>query len=245
MDSLQAALDMTVWDIFIESADNLDQLTETVSDYINFCVQLTIPSRTIKIFANNKPWITPEIKGMINKKKQVFGKGNRVELRSVQKELDIAIRNQRHIYKQKVEAHFTENNMKRVWHGMRMMSGYSNGSNKTCPLPKSTPQYANELNDFYNRFDCHDFSLQTAELVNILKSNHIEKPFLEVSEEEVRKEFKRLKPSKAAGPDELSPRVIKNCAEQLTPIFTFIVNSSLALQHVPKLWKLSSIIPVP
>ena len=136
--------------------------------------------------------------------------------------------------------------MKGVWNGMRLMSGYSNGSSKSCAIPKSSGEYADELNSFYNHFDCHDLTVQTTELVNTLAdmANGVD-TFLQVSEDEVRKEFVRLNPCKTAGPDGVTPRLLKNCASQLSFIYSYIFNWSFSTQYIPKLWKMSCIIPVP
>ena len=78
----------------------------------------------------------------INRKKCIFGKGNVEELKGVNRELKRVIKQEKANYKNKVEENFTENNMKRVWHGMKLMSGYSNGGKKSCQLPKTTAEYA-------------------------------------------------------------------------------------------------------
>ena len=50
---------------------------------------------------------------------------------------------------------------------------------------------------------------------------------------------------KAAGPDNVSPLTLRQCAEQLAPVFTDIFNTSLLLGKVPKCFKTSTIIPIP
>ncbi|KAM3872975.1 laminin subunit beta-4 [Diretmus argenteus] len=57
--------------------------------------------------------------------------------------------------------------------------------------------------------------------------------------------FKSQNPRKAAGPDSVSPAVLKHCADQLAPVFTYIFNTSLELCHVPACFKASTIIPIP
>ena len=57
--------------------------------------------------------------------------------------------------------------------------------------------------------------------------------------------FKSQNPRKAAGPDSVSPAVLKHCANQLAPVFTYIFNASLELCHVPACFKASTIIPIP
>ncbi len=65
------------------------------------------------------------------------------------------------------------------------------------------------------------------------------------SEDEVRRELKRVNVRKAAGPDGITGRVLKSCADQLAGLFTSIFNESLATSVVPTPFKKSVIIPVP
>ena len=66
-----------------------------------------------------------------------------------------------------------------------------------------------------------------------------------LSEHSVRREFKKVDPRKAAGPDSVAGRVLKTCAEQLAPVFTALFNLSLAQSIVPTRFKESTIIPIP
>ncbi|KAM3863747.1 integrin alpha-IIb-like [Diretmus argenteus] len=69
-------------------------------------------------------------------------------------------------------------------------------------------------------------------------------PFV-ITEEEVRKEFRKLDKRKAAGPDGVSPAVLSHCANQLAPPFTDLYNSILRHCTAPDCSKDSIIIPVP
>ncbi|KAM3866909.1 uncharacterized protein ACN63O_008607 [Diretmus argenteus] len=66
-----------------------------------------------------------------------------------------------------------------------------------------------------------------------------------ISEEEVRKEFRKLDKRKAAGPDGVSPAVLSHCANQLAPPFTDLYNSILRHCTAPDCSKDSIIIPIP
>ena len=65
---------------------------------------------------------------------------------------------------------------------------------------------------------------------------------LHITSSQVRRELERLKPRKAAGPDRISPRVLKACSSQLCGVFQHLFNLSLQLQRVPGL---SCLVPVP
>ncbi|KAI3362573.1 hypothetical protein L3Q82_001608 [Scortum barcoo] len=68
---------------------------------------------------------------------------------------------------------------------------------------------------------------------------------LSVTAAEVRRTLQRINPRKAAGPDNISGRVLKGCAYQLTEVLTDIFNTSLQQAVVPTCLKTATIIPIP
>ena len=52
-----------------------------------------------------------------------------------------------------------------------------------------------------------------------------------------------LNPSKALGPDELHPRVLKELATELGPVFTHLFQQSIDTGEIPKEWSLANICP--
>ena len=103
-----------------------------------------------------------------------------------------------------------------------------------------TYSYANELNEFYARFDVNDFRHECDVICNPIVPQHIE-----VSEEEVVKTFSKLNAHKACGPDQVKGKVLKSCATQLGGIFTTVFQMLLNCHIMPRFWKTSTIIPVP
>ena len=72
-------------------------------------------------------------------------------------------------------------------------------------------------------------------------------PFMEdivVTKEGVTKLLKGLYPSKALGPDELHPRVLKELATELGPIFAHLFQQSIDSGDIPKEWTLANISPL-
>ncbi|CAI5677697.1 unnamed protein product [Oreochromis niloticus] len=68
---------------------------------------------------------------------------------------------------------------------------------------------------------------------------------LSLSTTQVRRELRRIKAKKAAGPDGISSRVVRSCADQLCGVMEHLFNLSLRLGRVPQLWKTSCVVPVP
>jgi len=69
-EQLKACFDWTNWEIFDEGS--LDERSTVLNDYINFCVELNISTKEIRVDPNNKPYVTKGIKEMINVRKVVF-----------------------------------------------------------------------------------------------------------------------------------------------------------------------------
>ena len=65
-----------------------------------------------------------------------------------------------------------------------------------------------------------------------------------VTKEGVTKLLKGLNPSKALGPDELHPRVLKELATELGPIFAHLFQQSIDSGDIPKEWTLANISPL-
>ncbi len=60
-----------------------------------------------------------------------------------------------------------------------------------------------------------------------------------------KEDLSRINPRKAAGPDNIPGRVLRDCAAQLTDVLTDIFNTSLSQAVVPTCLKSTTIIPVP
>jgi hypothetical protein len=62
-------------------------------------------------------------------------------------------------------------------------------------------------------------------------------PEITITENGVEKVLQNLNPNKACGLDELTPRLLKELAHELTPIVTMIFQRSLELGKTPSDWK--------
>lgn len=60
----------------------------------------------------------------------------------------------------------------------------------------------------------------------------------------VKKELLKLNPHKASGPDGISPRVLKELAEEIAPILKIVFESSITSGSVPEDWRNANVTPV-
>ena len=64
-----------------------------------------------------------------------------------------------------------------------------------------------------------------------------------ISEEEVYHILHNLDINKANGPDAVSPRLLKLCAEAISPPLTTLINFSLTNKVYPRSWKMANVCP--
>lgn len=189
-------------------------------------------------------------------KKRAFLTGDREELKRVQKLLKVKIKEGKECYKSKMEQKLQQNNVREVWSDLNMMSGHGNRVHGSTA--SGGQAWTDEINIFYNRFDGIDPKFSSTDglrgsfrldLSLELNSPHFitceSVPVFTIPMEQVRSGLKRIKMRKSAGPDGISPRVLKVCADQLCWVTHYIFNLSLRLERIPVLWKTSCIVPVP
>lgn len=264
-EALKDCFSTTVWEVFTDAhGEDINSLTDTVTDYINFCMENTIPTRTVRCFSNNKPWITPDIKALLKEKKRAFASGNKEERKTVQRQLRRRIREGKRSYRKRMEEQLLQNNARGVWRGLKTISGHEQPKTRTG----GDLQWANELNLFFNRFDQMPAPTQSlllqppptppavcvppSPLFSTVSSSQLHQtattpscPALAFTTSQVKNQLKKMKARKAAGPDGISPQLLKSCADQLCGIVQHMFNLSLKLGRVPRLWKTSCLVPVP
>jgi hypothetical protein len=241
VEQLQACFDCTDWSALYSPDDDLDESVAVISSYIDFCVELNIPQKITKSYPNNKPWVTPELKLLLNKKKRALASKDKNELKSVQAQLRTAIKACKSAYKDKIESFFRSSKSSDAWKGLQYISGYKA---KSVMLEAENPaKFSDELNKFYARFNTNDDLHELNTLLTQLRSQ--DDDILRVSEHMVRCCLQQQNTKKAVGPDHIPGRVLKECSDQLAPVFTSIFNASLLKGCVPNMWKTSTLIPVP
>ena len=62
--------------------------------------------------------------------------------------------------------------------------------------------------------------------------------------ETVKERLLEMNPNKAAGPDGVEGRLMKECADELAPVLHQIYQKSLDEAEVPGLWKEAEIVPI-
>ena len=75
-----------------------------------------------KVYPNNKPWVSKQLKKVLNEKKRAYFQAYLAERREVQRTVRSEIRKARESYKNKIELKFKTGDMRTVWKGIKTMS---------------------------------------------------------------------------------------------------------------------------
>ena len=148
-EALRGCLECTHWSVFEHVCTDLDEYTDTVTAYVSFCVESCIPTRTVCVYANDKPWFTKEVRNKLVAKNAAFRSGDDEEFRRAKYDAHGAIARAKAEYKEKLEDQFASNNTHAVWQGLHTITQYKA---KSATI-SSDPTLPDRLNEFYARFD--------------------------------------------------------------------------------------------
>jgi len=135
-----------------------------------------------------------------------------------------------------IEEHFNDNNLRNMWKGIRTMTDYKSSNQQVS----RDPTLPDTLNSFFAHFD----SPSGRDTVH-LPQPEAQHQSLVLQLHQVSSTLRKINTNRAAGPDKVSSRTLKSCADQLANGFLDIFNQSLQLSTVPVCLKSSTIVPVP
>ncbi|KAK0155268.1 Retrovirus-related Pol polyprotein from type-1 retrotransposable element R1 [Merluccius polli] len=172
---------------------------------------------------------------LLRARNAAFKAGKEMGLRTARANLSRGIRLAKRQYSRRIADRFNDSrDTRNLWRGMQTITDY-NPSPQTCD---SSTSLLNQLNDF-SRFEADNST--PAQKTPPPPGDQV----LTLSLDSVRRSLRRTNPRKAQGPDNIPGHVLRDCAEELTDVFTDIFNTSLRQAVVPTCLKATTIIPVP
>ena len=217
IDRLQGCFEATDWNILYSEESDIDTNTDVITEYIKFCVEKEVETKEVKCFANNKPWVTKDLKELLNEKKVAVASKDKEKLKEVQRKVKRKIWESKVEYKNKLEIQFSNRDSRNAWKGLKTLTGFN--MKKSClPDVPDNKKFADELNEFYARFDQLDFTEERKVLIEELVNKNDDN--ISITETETRKDLSKINPRKSNGPDGLPGKVLKECSQQLSHIVT-------------------------
>ena len=182
--ALQGCLECTNWEVFKNAGLDLDEYTDTVTSYVQFCEELCISTRTRRMYPNDKPWFSGILKAKVRAKQAAYRSGDPVTYKRAKYDLQRAIRGSKIEYRKKLEKKFLSGDARAVWQGMQTVTGYKK---KGSTVADEDPQLPNKLNHFYSRFD----RLNDTPVSSVLPEEALSCPPFTIEEEGVRRLFRK------------------------------------------------------
>ena len=196
---------------------------------------------------DGQPWVTCSIKRLINKRDHLYSKYKqdrsnstlKLKFTSLKHSIQKQIRESYYNYIESIvmDQHSNTGRLsKRLYTFIKQQKSdsreinslKSNGINNTLPTDK-----ANILNTQFQSVFTKLVPLKLRHLVELVLPRKLSSPSMQnitISVSGVSKQLLKLNPGKAAGPDNISPRILKELHNEVVPILTDIFNTSLSLK---------------
>ena len=101
--TLQDCFDTTDWLMFREAADgDINEYTDTVSSYIQHCIDDVVPKKAVWSFPNQKPWVDATVRANLRARSAAFNSGDPDQYRKARYNLLKAIKAAKRAYRTKV-----------------------------------------------------------------------------------------------------------------------------------------------
>ncbi len=114
------------------------------------CIDDVTVTKTITTRANQKPWMTAEVRGLLKTRDEAFRSGDKAALKTARANLSCGIKNAKRSYAQKINNHFTDSRDTRsLWQAIQTITDYK-------PPPQACdddPSLPDTLNHFYSQFE--------------------------------------------------------------------------------------------
>ncbi len=148
---LQDCFDHVDWDMFrAASDDDIEAYSDTVTCFIRKCIEDVVPTKTIRIYPNQKLWINSDVRSALSARTSAFKSGNTDDWKQASYDLRRSIKAAKRQYKNKVEEQFNNNNPRSTWQVINNVTGFKGNKPATVNIAASLPD---ELNTFYARFE--------------------------------------------------------------------------------------------
>jgi hypothetical protein len=229
----------------------IDDMWTSFKNILLNAMEKSVPSKLSRSKPTH-PWITTEVRRIINKKNKA---GNKARKTKSQRDKDryrklksLTQRTTREAYNDYVTNIISPeqtNNPKRFWSFIKSKKQDNSG---VAPLrAKDGIIYSDNNNKaeiLNNQFKSAYTLEDTTSLPNLGESKIPSMPNIHISENGVHKLLSKLNDHKAAGPDAVPPRLLRQLADIIAPALTRIFQTSLDKGAVPKEWRTASVVPI-
>lgn len=258
-DRLNNLLFLTDWESLFSAYPDVDELTVNFTHLLLQYVDLCVPNKTVTIRPRDKPGMTGEIRRLFRVAKRLHRKSKRTnnpvhaeQFRNARREAKSAFRRSRSQFYKDLADKLTDptTSSKTFWKLNKLVLGQKatpgipdinhNGTMVSDPATKAS------LLNVYFASQCSLPAGSDADPLPDLGEPATDSTLQHITilADEARKVLRSLDVSKASGPDGISNRVLRECADSLCIPLARLFNISLLSGSFPSSWKSANVVPI-
>ena len=228
----------------------VDEMWDALRATINEGMQTYVPSKYIKPH-DQLPWITRTNKTLIKKRNKAYctmkhqpTPENISKFKSLKRKAQHSIRHSYEQYLTDIVNPTVDHGNKKLW---SLIRAKRRDTTRVTPLKENgelVQQPLDKANVLNRQFKSAFSPITTEHLPDIGESPYPQMQNITVTVPGVEKLLLNLKPHKAAGPDAILPRTLKDFATEIAPVLTFIYNKSLSSSTIPDDWRTANVTPI-
>ena len=236
--------------------NDIDVYANNLTEHITGLVNKHIPNKIIKCRKTDPSWLTNNIKRLIRKKKRLYDKfkktKNMTELENykhIRNQVTNEIRKSKSAEIENLSEKLKDTNIRPTswWKTLKSFIKPDQASS-IPPLNREGIIYCND-NDKANILNQYFIEQTVIEEENATLPTTLPLPAhkfdsITVTPDDVESTLKTLKLGKAAGPDAINNRILKELADSLSLPLSDIFNYSLSSGKLPSVWKLANVTPI-
>ena len=245
--------------IFLEQSNklNCNDLWIFMKSKLLSLMKSHIPTKTIRGDRHHKPWITPHLKTLLRRLKNLHRKSNRSPDTSLRqrylKAKATVQREQRQAYWQYINNlidppdEFGNNqgsNQKKFWSYIKSLRKDNTGiaplreNGKLFSSPKDKANILNkQYQSVFTKEDRNNIPTPTGKSYPDMNN-------ITVTVEGILRLLQKVNPHKATGPDQIPAKLLNECAQELAPLLTRFFNKTLEEGCLPDDWKRANVTAV-
>ena len=228
------------WHHMYKSEATLQEKCSYFYEVIN-CYMDQLPYSFVEMSASDKPWVTPKLKLLFNKRYEAFRSGNYPVYQHYKSKIKEEINHAKLMWATKMRQ--SKGNF---WSLVRPLTGYKSKANGV--LQKIMNDYTslqNAAEDLNSNFtDIFAPSPDWNSIEDSITDNDGEWN-INITESQTEAFLKALKINKSPGSDKISPRMLRECAAAISGPLTHLYSLSVRDNEMPKEWTLGDVVPVP
>ena len=223
-----------------------------VSAIYNECFPLTtkkIHSKTL-----SKPWITTQVKKLIDKKNKLFSIKNKNKTDRNKKRYKIAKKHVEKVIKEEKNKYYknllenTNNNIKQKWEAIRLIINRKKTNHNNCTIPNTVlgqhySTVAEKLAEKLPNLSKEDIP-STSKINQLSNTSKNKFSFNKIPERQIYELILKLDSTKGPGTDNLDIKSLKSIANIISKHLEVLFNDSLSTGIYPQCFKISKCIPI-